>query len=150
MRFPELKKYATEYPQLTENLRLLDTYLAGIADAGSERDIVPIIVAQNLSITEARALALLGLCEDSGILVSRYNLRCSESRHFIATCNLDNIPPIVFCPVHGSDHNADEYELQLVFRFAPRAKRLTTVDSSNGEMIQHARSWIKASASHAS
>jgi hypothetical protein len=119
MRYPELERYRSQYPELSKHFEALGEYLTRIEKYppdDSRRAIIPAQLAQALRINEVTALALLYTGYQAGILVPRYRVYCEESSQFMAEFDsLEEIPPKILCPFHGVEHNDEGYFKELVF-----------------------------------
>ena len=134
MPFPELEQYKRQNPQLSNLLSHLEVYLGEVLDRPIRRvkgldhaafDIVPRLVAKKLSIDEGLALVLLGEAEKAEILDHRYDVYCPNTDNFIATFeSVDDLPASIRCPAEErTEHNINEYFVELVFYFAPKFVR---------------------------
>ena len=93
--------------------------------------IVPIIFANKLSINEQLAITLLKIADKAGLVTPSYKIYCKESDSNIAKfATLKEIPAKVFCPYHDTEHDSDDYEIELVFyltkEFRERYKKVAT------------------------
>ena len=119
MQLEELEEYKRIYPDLGELISQLETYYISLSEKKENPVIVPILVAKKLSVSEELANILLLLSDKAGLINPRYQIYCKESDSNIAEFQtLKDIPPAIFCPYHDTDHEADDYEIDLVFRFS--------------------------------
>ena len=130
MPFPELEKYKKQYLRFAGLLSQLENYLAEVLDRSvpnlqnldhASFDIVPVLVAKSLGVDEGIAVALLGVCEEAGVLVSCYHVFCPTTDIYITSYNSKaELPEEIPCPFEvETEHSIEEYFVELIFNFSP-------------------------------
>ena len=118
MQLKELEKLKAQYPQLVEVLSKYDNYLRELSKKTTNPDIVPVMVARRLSVTEARATALLSWLSDEGLLQPSYLVYCAKNDYFLNQyTNIRDIPQEIDCPIDNEKHDIDDCNIQLIFQF---------------------------------
>jgi hypothetical protein len=138
MQFLDLEHYQRQLkhdlpPKLKHLVPALNEYFA--TELGQRRDvnlkrrkkdIVPVTLAKKLSIDEGLALALLMISENAGVVTPHYHVLCPDSEDFLgAFKSISELPKTILCPFHDAEkvHDIDEYHVDLVFHFTPKALR---------------------------
>lgn len=121
MQLEELEKLKKENPKVAILLSQLGEYFIGLLNKDPKADIVPILVAKRLSINESLALALLMLFDKKNLIEPSYQVYCEQDNNYIKSYDsLKSIPQKVYCPFHDTEHNENDYYVELVFHFTPR------------------------------
>jgi hypothetical protein len=110
----------------------LDSLADMIQKAGEHGDVlIPRVVARQLRISEADALALLMLFEDAGWIRHRYDVLCPKSRAVLfSVYDKNEIADEEYeCKFCGAEHACDDLEIELVFEI-PAAGRNARTDNA--------------------
>lgn len=115
-QFQRLERIRAENPRLGAGIDALSDYLNQLSLRG-QKEVEPFLAAQALHITEARALGLLKLFEDAGVVRHSYNVYCGKQRTFLASAaEKADIPASIYCKFCDTEHcRPDDLEVELVF-----------------------------------
>lgn len=115
-QFQRLERIRAENPKLSVCIDALSDYLSQLSLPGP-KEVEPFLAAQALHITEARALGLLKLFEDAGVVRHSYNVYCGKQRTFLASAaEKADIPASIYCKFCDAAHRRpDDFEVELVF-----------------------------------
>jgi hypothetical protein len=115
MQSTRLESFSRVNPSMAPLVEELRSYLSWLQEHG-ESVVIPRVAAVRLHISEADALALLGLFREDRIVRARYDLVCSSTRTVVASYySIDDIPDEIGCPLCGDSHHADTLKIELVF-----------------------------------
>lgn len=115
MQSRKLETMSKRKPTLAPLIEQLEEYLNSLENQNIEQ-VVPRVAAAKLHISEADALALLGLFQEAGVVRPRYDLVCLPTRSVLSSYyKRTEIPDTEFCKICGTEHDCDGLRVELVF-----------------------------------
>jgi hypothetical protein len=111
----KLENFNKKHPELASLVKRLAAYVETQRERGV-RELIPRVVAAQLDVSEADALALLSLFEDAKLIKHQYDLVCVANGTVIASfASLDKVPSEIDCQHCGGEHDGDGLRVELVF-----------------------------------
>jgi len=111
----KLESFSERNSTLAPLIEQLDSYLTWLVEH-NVTEVIPRVAAAKLGISEADALALLGLFLEAGLVKPRYDLVCTVTKSVLGSYySRDEIPDDAECRLCDRQHDADELRVELVF-----------------------------------